>query len=46
LKMGPIGCDKTSIGKHHSTLRENKKDLRSHLHCDGSLKPGVLKFRK
>ena len=46
LKMGPIGGTEMSVGKYHSTLREIPRDLRSHLHCDGSLKPGVLKYSK
>ena len=36
--MGPIGCPETSLTNYQSTLSKLPEELRSHLHCGGSLK--------
>jgi hypothetical protein len=42
LKMGTMGCPKTSLQNYHSTLRNIPEERRPHLHRGGSLKSGTL----
>jgi hypothetical protein len=38
LKMGQIGCPKTSVWNYHYSLHNNPEECSSHLLCGGSLK--------
>jgi hypothetical protein len=38
LRMGPLGCPKTSVKDYHSTLRNISEERRSQQHHGGSLK--------
>jgi hypothetical protein len=42
LKIGLMGCTKTSVRKQQSTLRKIPKVCRFHLHRDGSLKSHIF----
>jgi hypothetical protein len=41
LKMGPVGCPKTSVTNYHSTLCKISEERRSDFHCGGSLKSEI-----
>jgi hypothetical protein len=45
LKMGPIGCLRTSAKNYHWTLSDVPEDSRSHLHRGGSLKSRTFGLR-
>jgi hypothetical protein len=40
-KMGPIRCPETSATSYQYTLCKSAEEWKSHLHCDGSLKPRI-----
>jgi hypothetical protein len=44
LKMGPIGCPKTSVTDYQSSLHNFSVEQSSHLHCVRSLKSCIIEF--